>query len=226
MRSYEAARAYFSFLSFIAWCVIIAGIFVALAAFAAIGQSTRGFGGPASGIAYFAAMVPGAGISFLGFLGLVLVQIGRARVDSAEYAQQSLKIAREQLEISKQGLKQGAKFEAGYAALQAAREELTKDKDPGGAPPIASYGDRRAPDQEAQKLSHQPGDTIEYKGKEIRVIEAGFVFGGQVYAHLDDAYAHVDEDDLALNSPAQTKAPYASQLGVNPAPTLGGVTRR
>jgi len=115
MRSYAAARSYFSFLSFVSWCVIILGGIVALGSLAAIGQMSRSFGG--SPLAGLAGLIPGIAILFAGFMGLVLVQIGRAGVDSAEYAQQNLEIAREQLNVSKQGLKRGATSVDGFGSV-------------------------------------------------------------------------------------------------------------
>jgi hypothetical protein len=43
--------------------------------------------------------------------------MGRATVDSAEYGQQALKVARDQLEVSKQGIKQGTGLENSFADL-------------------------------------------------------------------------------------------------------------
>ena len=100
MRSYGAARTCFSILGFLSWAVIIFGALIALVGIGTMGQMSRGYGGPS--MAGLAGVLPGAIVMFLGFLGLVGVQMGRATVDTAEYTQQGLKIAREQLEISKQ----------------------------------------------------------------------------------------------------------------------------
>jgi hypothetical protein len=111
MRSYEAARSLFSFLGFMSWLVIIAGALAALAG----AKASSIYGGGTAGLL---AAMPGIGIAVLGFVLLAFVQMGRATVDSAEYGQQMLKIARDQLELSKQSLKQGKRFEAGFAALE------------------------------------------------------------------------------------------------------------
>lgn len=142
MISYQAARSYFSVLAFLSWCVIIIGGLVALVAFGAVGQMSRGYGG--SSMAGLAGMVPGLGIMFAGFMGLVLVQIGRAGVDTAEYTQQMLQISRDQLEVSKEALKQGVKGEAGYAALEKAKKALTAD--PATAAGFASVTGKPAPE--------------------------------------------------------------------------------
>ena len=82
MRSYEAARTYFSILGFLSWCVIGGGGIIAIVALGTVGQMSRSFGG--SPFAGLVGAAPGLGIMFLGFLGLVFVQIGRAGVDTGD----------------------------------------------------------------------------------------------------------------------------------------------
>ena len=221
MRSYGAARSYFSILEFLSWCIIILGGLVAIGAIMTLGQMSRSFGG--SPMAGLAGLIPGASVMFAGFMGLVLAQIGRAGVDSAEYGQQSLKIAREELEISKQALKQGAITEQGYAALQSAKKELRS----GEAPASASYANSKPneAEAEAEAVSYQPGDTIDYQGQLIRVVEAGFVYGGTVFHTLRNAKAKIDENSFAQQPEPEKPKPYADQLGVNQGPKLGGATR-
>lgn len=96
MQSYAAARSLFSFMSFVAWSAIIGGGIVALVAMGAVMQ----FNGSAPAI--ISAALPGLVICLFGFLALVMVQIGRATLDSAEYGQQSLQVARDQLAFAKQ----------------------------------------------------------------------------------------------------------------------------
>ena len=121
MRSYEAARSLFSFLAFIAWSVVVIGVFVAL--ISAAGASKYGGGG-----AGLLAMVPGIGIGITGFILVAFVQMGRATVDTAEYTQQMLKLSRDQLEVSKQGLKlQNAVPQTFVAAAQTKSTQETKN---------------------------------------------------------------------------------------------------
>lgn len=100
MRSYEAARGLFSFLAICSWIVIVVGGIIALGGMSA-GSS---FGRNAGAMQAVMGAAPGVILAMLGFFGLALVQMGRASVDSAEYGQQSLQVAREQLEVSKQSL--------------------------------------------------------------------------------------------------------------------------
>ncbi|MEL6465497.1 MAG: hypothetical protein AAFQ58_11060 [Pseudomonadota bacterium] len=70
-----------------------------------------------------AAIALATTIGMAGFYGLIFAQLGRAGVDSAEYAQQSLQVAREQLEISRQALAQARNPSQGYATTQPSHEE-------------------------------------------------------------------------------------------------------
>jgi hypothetical protein len=107
MRSYEVARTLFSFLAFCAWSIVVVGGLVALIG---AGGGSR-YGGAGAGLL---AMVPGLSIGIAGLLLVAFVQIGRATVDTAEYSQQMLKVARDQLEISKQSLNSGGQNSASW----------------------------------------------------------------------------------------------------------------
>lgn len=223
MRSYEAARLYFGILEFIGWCVIIGGIiffFVGLST----GSQVNLYGNRSGGMAFIGA-VPGLAIMFLGFLGLVFAQIGRAGVDSAEYAQQSLKIAREQLDISKQALKQGATPDAGFAALQAAKDDLRSGQEPAVPVPKPSFADVKPADEAKTEVAPQPSETIEYRGKSIRVVEGGYDFGGTIFETLEKAKARVEEVTYSQKIEPGPPQPYSDQLGVNPGVSLKRPTR-
>lgn len=208
MRSYEAARSYFGFLSLLSWCVIVFGVVISFVALSAVGQMSRGFGG--TSVAGLAGLIPGFAIIFLGFLGLVFVQIGRAGVDSAEYAQQNLKIAREQLEISKQVLKQGAALEQGYAALQAAKADLQVEP---SIAPSASYSDTQKAKPASSQVSGDIGgrqnghavvavvgsaqaadSSISYNGQMIEKQGNQYLVEGKGFISLDDAKRYVNEN--------------------------------
>ena len=121
MRSYKAARGLFSFLSVLAWIVIVGGVLIALLGFSQGGR--MGMRGPNLGP--FIAALPGVGTAIIGFFMLAMSQLGRATVDTAEYSQQMLQVSREQVEVSKQVLRQGAQFEKGYTALAARLEAVS-----------------------------------------------------------------------------------------------------
>jgi hypothetical protein len=181
--------------------VIVLGVIAVIIGLGAAGQMGRGFGGGPSAMAYIGAVIPGFGIAFAGFMGLVVCQIGRAGVDSAEYGQQSLKIARDQLEISKQGLKQGSVLEQGYAALQSAKEELkASSRTDMTDVSTASFRSINSSDARTDK-------TIEYKEKTIRLENGSYVFAETAFSSLEAAQRYID------------------QLGVNPNARLTGATR-
>ena len=99
---------------FAAKCAIGIGILVAFIAASTV--SRGGFGVMAISAA------PGIILAMLGNFILVNIQTARATVDSAEYAQQSLKLSRDQLELSKQmlALAKPTNSPSGYAAETAA----------------------------------------------------------------------------------------------------------
>lgn len=200
LRSYEAARSYFSILGFLSWCVIVLGGIVAIGALVAVGQASRSFGGsPMAGVA---GLVPGAGIMFFGFLGLVVVQIGRAGVDSAEYAQQSLKIAREQLEVSKQALQGGAAGKGGFEALQSVKdaslngtgESASRD---GYVSLIPASSESVSATRNAQKsieehVQNAAPEVFDHRGRRVRVANGTYTYDGKEFATREAAIEHID----------------------------------
>lgn len=101
MRSYQTARRIFGFIEIVAILVIIAGIAIGLAGLAILADAASGRRFP--GDLVFVGLVPGAIIVFIGLFGIVIAQSARASVDTAELTGQILKVARDQLEVSKQG---------------------------------------------------------------------------------------------------------------------------
>lgn len=200
MRSYEAARTYFGVLGFLSWCVIILGGFVALGSLVAVGQMSRNFGG--SSMAGLAGLIPGVAVMFAGFMGLVVVQIGRAGVDSAEYGQQSLKVAREQLEISRQGLKRQQADSQSFAALKPSTEQQS----------AASF-ERKEPSVTSPPKNAEPG---EHRGHKIIRVGGSFRAIGDVFASHDEAVAAIDRK---LGSPAiENKPEMPSSVLLGPEP--------
>jgi len=115
MRSYEAARGSFSLFELLARLVIAVGILAAVAiGFLASESMGRNVPPP---LAAALGALPGGLIALAGFFGLAMAQMGRATVDSAEYAQQALSVSRQQLELSQQMLEQGKTAAASYAEL-------------------------------------------------------------------------------------------------------------
>jgi hypothetical protein len=200
MRSYEAARRYFGILEFFAWCLVLIGGFVVIAAIVAMAEANQQFGGPPTFMIFVATGLPGAGVAFAGLLGLVFAQTGRAGVDSAEYGQQSLKIARDQLELSKQALRQGARDEPGYAALQTAKQDLQSDAPSSNA----SYAPPVPESIETDILAPPHDEAIDYKGKLISSENGHFLVGHIRFDSLEEAQQFIDY---------QTNNPKPNQTG-------------
>lgn len=107
--NYGAARSILGLAEILLWCGIGLGLIVAMIAG---GAASAGFG--SSGLL---AAIPGVAISLFCFVGIVLVQMSKATVDTADYTFQMLKVARDQLDVSKSAL-QHAEKSSSYAARQ------------------------------------------------------------------------------------------------------------
>jgi len=184
MKSYSTARSYFDFLSFIAWLAIISGGILAFIA----GGTTAEFS--ASLMPIFLSTIPGISLVIVGLFGLIFSQTSRATVDSAEYAQQSLQLSREQFEISKQLLAhvKGAAGAAGYE--DAVKAEGLKD---------VSY-DTDLP-KDAVAASAQPGIVQHhYSGKVILQQGNEYLVEGSTFYSLADAQMAIDGTKFVSSS--------------------------
>lgn len=102
MRSYEAARGTFNKLETVARIISTIGMVIAigggLAGFTLLSNSMPGL------LAMAIGAVPGLMVAMYGSSSLASAQMGRASVDCAEYAQLSLSVSRQQLELAQQAL--------------------------------------------------------------------------------------------------------------------------
>ena len=187
MRSYETARSLFSFLAFCAWSVVVIGGIVALIGLGSVSS----YAGGAAGLL---AAVPGFGIALAGLLLVAFVQIGRANVDTAEYTQQMLQIARDQLEVSKQGLKQGQTPKTSFSDVEQTPSDATQSN-------TADYADIPANDtadvaQVIENPSHKElsdmGTALEYKGQTIIEKDGSFIVGDVSHRSLVYAQKRID----------------------------------
>ena len=193
MRSYETARSLFSFLGFCAWIVVAIGGLVAITG--AIGVSQYARGGAA-----LLAVVPGLGVVLAGLLLVAFVQIGRANVDTAEYTQQMLKISRDQLDVSKQSLKQGDTFQKSYANL------ITETRD---VPRGNGYSKETAEFSKTEKHNSEPVKQIEqetqYEGRTIKQEDGAYSLGNLSFPSLASAQTYIDQ--LGVNPKINAKKP-------------------
>lgn len=132
MKDYSVARSLFTFIELALWFGVLLGV---VGAFALMGTASRGFGA-APGLL---AAIPGIALALVSLFGIALTQMGRAAVDSAEYGQQALKVARDQLEISKQAMKESTAFQNSFADLIKRTPAQPDTPQPNPAQPQASY---------------------------------------------------------------------------------------
>ena len=184
MRSYEAARGYFSFVEFAAWVAILVGVLVALAGGSAV--ATSSFNTPITGMVL--AALPGLALCGFGLFALVNVQSARANVDSAEYAQQSLKLSRDQFEVSKRllTLTEARNNAAGYEKITEAEELSPVSYDTGET---SQSNSAATPGQPMLPSEGRPynGSVIHKEGEKYRVNHL-------LYATIADAMAAIDKD--------------------------------
>lgn len=102
MRNYSTARGLLSFIEFVAWTLVVAGVVVAL-----LGMGVGNLGGASIGrsgaevLGGALGAVPGIVLAIFGLLFAALVQIARANVDTAEMTGKMLTIAEEHLRVAK-----------------------------------------------------------------------------------------------------------------------------
>lgn len=186
MRSYEAARSLFSFLAFIAWSVVVIGVLVAFISAAGVSQYAGGGAG-------LLAMVPGVGIAIAGFIQVAFIQMGRATVDTAEYTQQMLKIARDQLEVSRQAINSG-----GYQSGKVESVKVQKNQKSGfkkiDLTARTKTNDREKIPPAIQKTDPVmiEGEKLEYLGHTITRKNGMYMTSGMSYVSLLYAKTHIE----------------------------------
>jgi hypothetical protein len=181
MRSYGAARSLFSIVSFMAWAMIIGGV-IAVFAGGSAGEDWARYNRAPEFIGMVLGAIPGIFIAVIGFFGLVTAQMGRSGVDTAEYGQQMLQIARDHLDISRQSLNKGDTARQSFAALL----------ETSGARATASYADTPQPVTAKEAGTADTPPLIAYKGKEIAALGSTFHFAGLSFDTLAAAHAHID----------------------------------
>lgn len=160
MRDYNVARSLLSFLELLFWIGVLVGL---LLAFSLVSTASRGYGA-APGLL---AALPGLGIALFSLFGVASTQMGRAGVDSAEYGQQALKVARDQLEISKQAMKDSAAFQNSFAHLIKQEPVQTDAPQPVPKASQASYATTPATPAKGREVEGPviAGDTLTYRGQ-------------------------------------------------------------
>ncbi len=166
-------------MEFGAWAFVVLGVIAALVGMAGGGRMLGGGGG-------IVAALPGLLIVFLGLFAVMMVQIGRATVDTAEMTGKLLKNSNEELKILKaEGGSQSASFQTSERqrpSLPISEAETGSDA-PAGEKPM----------QPATKpaLTASRYAPLEYEGRQIARSADGFHIEGQTFETLQDAKAYV-----------------------------------
>ena len=193
MRSYETSRTLFGILEFICWAAIVVGGIMLVVGISALTNARYGIGPQA----VFA--VPGLILPLAGLMGVVLVQTARAAVDTAELTGQILHVSRDQLEVSKQSLRQSEALEKGFEALKSARPLESPKADfatmqptannSDGAVGLSSLGSSRTNGTGSADTSVE---NFEYLGRQILRRGGLYLTNEKQFETLTLAKAHID----------------------------------
>ena len=208
MRSYDTSRTIFGLVEALAWCGVIAGGFMF-----AIGMSAIFGSGRMGGQVGVILMIPGVIFLVFGFLTIVMIQTARAGVDTAELTGQVLKVARDQLEVSQQLLRQNDTMRMSYAALAGKSPEdrplanygtlaaASNGKDKTSAPGLvpgsegsdrSDLGTQILPATGTKAREALPHGAIPFLGYTILPQSGNFWVGDQFFTSLDAAKRYVE----------------------------------
>lgn len=178
--NYGFARSVQGLFEFIAWLMLGLGV---IATFIMVGTASRGFGTPGLIVA-----LPGIAFCLASMWLLVHIQMGKAAVDSADYAYQSLAIAREQFEISKRSL-------ASQRAPQTYAERSAPE-DKAAASAGAGYGNPTNGQATGTAVAQADPTPIEtewsHRGEQIKLSAQGYSAAGDTFRSLNAAKDHID----------------------------------
>jgi len=178
MRNYEVARKIFSFMEFCGWSLVVIGGLVGVGMAASVG----GYGGAGAAITSFliGGLIAAVGLIFVGF-----VQAGRATVDTAEYTQQMLQIARDQLEVSRQGLKGANDAPQSFTAV------TSKEEPPVSSPYRKAEIDTPQESETEPQAAEFPENATMYNGRMIEQRGNRYFVEGASFLTLGNAKRHV-----------------------------------
>lgn len=182
MRDYSTARTIFSILEFVAWTAVVIGVIVAVTGAGAAGR----YGGGGAGLV---AAVPGLILSVVGLIAAATVQFYRAGVDTAQMTGKMLKIAEEQLQVSKAAADYSGPIGSSKSAGMAAGV---------GTKSFASTPEQRdavaSRSEVAPGVSQdQPATGIDHKGVAISVSQLGVFVGEERFETVEAAKKSVDD---------------------------------
>lgn len=185
--NYGTARSVLGFLEILSWLGLGVGILLSIII---VGSATRGFG--AAGLV---SIIPAIVICIGSLIGIAIVQMAKAGVDTADYTYQGLAIARQQLEISKRALAQPTQPQS-FADLPTpataapAAPEATAD-----AASHRASGAALPAKRPAAGPPPEPGQSMwRYRDAQINRTRHGYLFEGETFRTLDLAKEAVDRE--------------------------------
>ena len=173
-RSYEVARKYFSMIEFVGWATIILSII----GFFVVAANSRGFGAELGMVSAFFILIFGC---LSGLVCIGMAQYWRAGVDTAEYTQQMLRISRDHLEISRQGLNRS---ETPQSFADAVTGKPTEKKQ--------GYAASKTASEAIQPVQPKTKGGKTHMGFVIEKKKDGYLVEGKTFETLSDAEAHID----------------------------------
>ena len=182
MRSYGTARGLFSLLSFVAWSMIFIGVFVAVMAAGNTSQY-------APKMLTIAIAIFGVTFAVFGLFLLAIIQNSRATVDNAEYTQQMLKIARDQLAVSREALKGGTAPEVSFET----KPDLDSSTKTAGYTPPENKQIAEVHENDPEVEKGDKDGFLEYSGKMIEVKGGTYFLDGAIFTSLEKARAKIEK---------------------------------
>ena len=194
MRSYETSRTLFGTLEFLCWAAIVVGGIMLVLGISALADARDGIGPQA-----FLAL-PGFILPVAGLIGVVLVQTARAAVDTAELTGQILRVSRDQLEVSKQSLRQSEALEKGFEALKSSRPMEAPKADfatmqaamAGSADAASGFSSARSVPPPATSPEAPSVEILDYSGRQIFRRAGKFLIDGKEFDALALAQGYID----------------------------------
>lgn len=194
MHEYRTARTIFGFMEFGSWCMVVGGAIMTLAGMAG-GGSLLGSGGGLLGA------IPGLIIIFFGIFGVMMVQIGRAAVDTAQMTGKLLENSNEELRILK------ARPAPSLAAASLPESASPKIEQP---KPVNDRSQSAFPEPKpAQRVEPIPVPTkpapppeppkpkaLEHLGRRIEPSGEGWRVGKVHFASVDEAKSMIEATTL------------------------------
>ncbi len=199
MHEYRTARTIFGFMEFVSWALVIIGVIVFLAGMSGGASMSRGFGG--SSLGALTGALPGIFLTIVGIMCVMLVQVGRATVDTAEMTGKLLKNSNEELKLLKS---QGAPGATDARPASAAKTGTS----------LESSADRGAPDGSATK-----SDMSKHRGERISSVIDGMHGDRKSLARRKEAMVPIDPMQSSPGSPVSPKP-----LGERIEPTMSSET--